>query len=63
MIKLWYPASDQIQTDRNIILRQEVAIMGFGPSYKGQTREEYRVTADVGWLAAVSLAIVVLILV
>ena len=37
--------------------------MGFRPSYKGQTREEHRVTTDIGWLAAVSVAIVVLIVV
>ena len=35
--------------------------MGFRPSYKGQTREAHRVVTDLGWLAAVSVAIVVLI--
>lgn len=37
--------------------------MRFRPSYKGQTREEQRISSDLGLLAAVSLAIVVLIVV
>jgi hypothetical protein len=42
---------------------QDIAIMGFRPSYKGQTREEHRVTTDIGWLAAVSVVIVMLIVI
>lgn len=37
---------------------QEVAIMSFRPSYKGQTRAELRFASELGWLAALSFAIV-----
>jgi hypothetical protein len=37
--------------------------MNIRPSIKGRTRAEQRVISDLGWLAFVSLAIVVLIVV
>jgi len=39
----------------------EVAIMSFKPSYKGLEREELRFNSELGWLAALAFAIVVVV--